>query len=115
MVTRSDACRKMKNGELRLLDVILKLNDQDVTDSLGKAFADNVREMTVLHMTVSRSLSIPFSPDLICEGKIDLKTEVMFSNFRIPNGLVLLISTSTPHTSPWPQKMGGGWHRCEPE
>ena len=78
MITRSDAYRKIKNGELRLLDVILKLNDQDVTDSLGKAFADNVREMTALHMTVSRSLSIPFPSDLICEGKVALKTEVMF-------------------------------------
>ena len=86
MSTHSEAYKKIRSGELRLLDVILQLNGQDVTDSLRKAFAEEVKEMHSLHITVSRSISVPCTDSFLWERKLNLNvvTMLLFLQFSWP-------------------------------
>ena len=76
MSIHSAAYSMIKRGELKLLDVILKLDDRNVTESLRnfKPFADQVKEMTSLYVTVNHSISVPCSSKFLDEGKLNIDT-----------------------------------------
>ena len=73
----STACTKMGRGDLRLLDVVMEVNQQPVCN-LQKSFDDATQDLRSVSLVLDRSISLPSISELISGGQSRIHVQGSF-------------------------------------
>ena len=68
VIISTPAYTKMRWGDLRLLDVVMEVNQQPVRN-LQKSFDDATQDLRSVSLVLDRSIALPSISELISEGQ----------------------------------------------